>query len=256
MKNVSTYIENLEKGMKNKLFFLDYVDLSEYGLIVDFGCGNGRLIGEMAKVNPNKNTIYIGYDTSQIMLESCKMYEAENTIFTSDIEYIKMLRTECKNLIIFSSVLHEVGSQYQKFLRKEIMPLFDTIIIRDMKQPLNNEPISNTTRERVLKQVAPWQAEMFEQKWGKITDKIGLYRFFLMNEFVDNFETELEEDYFSVEWSEIRLYLEELGYNTTYERSYTLPYRYKQVKKRFTHTMNDITHRELIMNRKEENNDK
>jgi hypothetical protein len=93
------------------------------------------------------------------------------------------------------------------------------------------------------------QAKQFEKKWGKIVDKIGMYRFFLMNEFVENFETEVEEDYFSVLWSEIAWYLEE-KYSAIYEQSYTLPYRKQQVKKRFNHVMHDITHRKVIYVRK------
>ena len=73
-----------------------------------------------------------------------------------------------------------------------------------------------------------------------------MYRFFLMNEFVENFESEVEEDYFSVPWSEITWALEENGFKLVDGLSYTLPYRYQQVKKRFNHAMQDITHRRVV----------
>ena len=120
-----------------------------------------------------------------------------------------------------------------------------------MKRPLNNEPISNVTRKRILKQVAPWQAKMFEERWGRIDNKEKMYRFFLMNEFVENFETEVEEDYFGVDWTGMTWIFEDSGFIPLVESSYTLPYRKQQVKRRFNHSMQDITHRRVVWVRAE-----
>ena len=67
-----------------------------------------------------------------------------------------------------------------------------------------------------------------------------------MNEFVENFETEVEEDYFGVLWSEIVWALEDAGFTAVYSNAFTLPYRKQQVKRRFNHDMNDITHKKII----------
>lgn len=261
MKNFNEYNLNLAKSIDEKMFFVKELKLEEYDLIVDFGCATGELIKRLDYIGLktlNNKVNLIGYDLSKEMIEEAqKSSVSNNVIFTSDWEEIfEKVETGRykKTMIIFSSVLHEIEEQAQKEVIESIMPMFDTIVIRDMKRPLNNEPISNETRKRCLKQVASWQAEIFEEKWGKITDKENLYRFFLMNEFVENFETEVEEDYFSVMWSEIEWYLKGKGYETKYVQSYTLPYRKKQVSKRFNHDMQDITHRKVIYDRKNAEN--
>ena len=251
MKDLNVYQLRLEKSLEQKMFFVNKVDLRTYDLIVDFGCGTGALLRRLSKEVP-EYTKLIGYDINSDMLVACeKQNGAKNIVFTDNFDLIKeCTQTAKRTMIIFSTVLHEIDGEKQLEIAESIMPLFDTVVIRDMKRPLNNEPISNLTRKRVLMQVAPWQAQMFESRWGKIRDKENLYRFFLMNEFVENFETEVEEDYFGVKWSEITWKLQALGYKSIYEYSYTLPYRKAQVKKLFNHVMHDITHRELIMTKK------
>lgn len=246
MKDFNTYQLRLEKSLEEKLFFASKLNLQEYACIVDYGCGTGVLLAELREL-VGIDTELIGYDSSPEMISVCKKRYPDIS-FTSNWEEIRNIPTlNSKALIIFSSVLHEMTAAEQLQVMNNVMPLFDTVVIRDMKRPLNNEGISNDTRTRVINKVAPWQAEMFENKWGKIRDKVGLYRFFLMNEFVENFETEVEEDYFGVLWSEIHWELENRNYQTVFELSYTLPYRKAQVAKLFKHNMQDITHRELIM---------
>lgn len=250
MKNFNTYQINLEKSLKQKMFFTKYINIKDYDFILDFGCGTGIILNEIKKLN-DKATL-VGYDENPEMLKLCNEKYGNNTeqdeiLFTNNLKLIKKNLSNYKNkLIIFSSVMHEMKEFEQLDAINSLMPLFDTIVIRDMKRPLNNEPISNRTRKRVLKQVGKWQAELFETKWGKIKDKIDLYRFFLMNEFVDNFESEVYEDYFGTCWSQIDWSLDDMGYKAIHRNSYTLPYRKKQVQKVFKHNMCDITHREVI----------
>jgi hypothetical protein len=59
-------------------------------------------------------------------------------------------------------------------------------------------------------------------------------------------ETEVEEDYFGVLWGEIIWALEDAGFDMVYASAFTLPYRKHQVQKRFSHVMNDITHKKII----------
>ena len=251
MKDLNGYILRLDNALKEKLFFVDKINLYEYDLIIDFGCATGTLLNEISLIARHAGVKLVGYDCSEDMLARAKTLHP-HLLFTSSFDQLVMwMLHACKPLVIFSSVLHEIpvsnDSAWEDIY--EVMQRAHTVVVRDMKRPSNNEPISNITRKRVLSQVAPWQAEMFESKWGKIADKENLYRFFLMNEFVDNFETEVEEDYFNVPWSEITWKLE-ATHNTLYERSYVLPYRKSQVKKRFNHVLNDITHREIILQKK------
>lgn len=245
MKDLNIYKLRLSQSMEDKLFFLSKVDIDSYDFILDFGCGTGELLNAIRSrgVDPDK---LFGLDTNEEMIEHA-LATYPYIKFMSDLEALEtLLKKSTKSMVIFSSVLHEIDDHTQRKLMHTVMTKFDTVVIRDMKQPLNNEPIPNRTRKRVLEQVAPWQAEMFENKWGKIVDKYGLYRFFLMNEFVENFETEVEEDYFGVLWGEIIWALEDAGFDMVYASAFTLPYRKQQVQKRFSHVMNDITHKKII----------
>ena len=259
MKDLNIYNLRMVAAMQDKLFFVNKIDLKEYDLIVDFGCATGELLRSLMPFvcQPGgKHVQMVGFDTNEDMISIARhnvLGEFENievdlcTNFDSLLWHLD--DPHKKSLIIFSSVLHEIPDHEQRKIMNTIMPKFTTVVIRDMKRPSNNEPISNITRKRVLAQVAPWQVQMFESRWGKIRDKENLYRFFLMNEFVENFETEVEEDYFSVLWTDIHWRLEK-DYDLAYECSFLLPYRKQQVKKRFSHVMHDITHRKVIYTRK------
>lgn len=254
MKDFNIYNLRMVAAMQEKLFFLDKINLKEYDLIVDFGCATGELIRNIipAVRQPGGKLVTItGFDINEDMLHAARhnipgeIDNIEIDLCRDIIELEYNLKRAKKSLIIFSSVMHEMSQAAQRRVITTLMPKFDTIVIRDMKRPLNNEPVANITRKRVLSKVAPWQAAMFESRWGKIKDKETLYRFFLMNEFVENFESEVEEDYFGVLWSEIDWQLED-DYKKVFESSYTLPYRKQQVKRVFNHVMHDITHRKVI----------
>ncbi len=55
-----------------------YIPRQKSITILDFGCGNGRLIAEMKKINPNAN--YIGLDVAQNALEEARRH-LSNVVF-------------------------------------------------------------------------------------------------------------------------------------------------------------------------------
>lgn len=252
MKNFESYKLNLKKSLGQKLFFTEKLDLSEYDLIVDYGCGTGDVLLELANHPKLKiNCKLVGYDANPDMIK-CAKSNLNNSIkeitfvdnFLSLRENI-FLPCDKKRLIIFSSVLHEVEKQEQLNIIENIMPKFDAVVIRDMLPPTNNPRVPRKVRKNVYKQCPKWQIKAFESKWGKIKRRKELYRFLLMNEFVDNFDTELQEDYFGVLWYDINRTLRDHGYQKNVT-DYTLDYRRQQVSKRFGIFMNDYTHRNAI----------
>lgn len=251
MKNLNSYILKLNSALQEKMFFIDKIDWYKYDVVIDFGCATGALLKAIQDRIKYSGMSFVGYDANPEMIKIAKEGNS-NITFTEDWMLVKRFVDGAgRALVIFSSVLHEIDES--NILAWEniywLMNSCHTVIIRDMKRPLNNEPIDSRTRKRLITRVAPWQAELFESKWGAIRDKETMYRFFLMNEFVENFHTEVEEDYFSVPWSEISWILEPT-HDVLYERSYTLPYRKQQVKRLFNHVMNDITHKEIIFIKK------
>lgn len=250
MKNLNSYIRKLEKGVEDKLFFLKHIDISDYSLIVEFGCANGRLLRRIEPVVDMKNTKLVGFDINEEILDIARNISHEMTFTSNWEEVVEMLKhTSKKSLIIFSSVWHEINPKYYESIFSK-MKEFTTIVIRDMKAPISgSEPIDEPTRERIAKRVSEWQFKEFEEKWGRIDDKEKLYRFLLMYTYIDNWDIEVNEDYFSTPWAEIDWNLEE-EYNKIFSNSYTLEYKKEQIEKFFSHTMKDITHHQVIYTKK------
>lgn len=250
MRNLNSYIRKLEKGMEDKLFFLKYIDISEYSLIVEFGCANGRLLRRIEPVVHLDETKLVGFDINEEILDIARNISKEMTFTSNWDEVLEMLKvTPKKSLIIFSSVWHEIDKKYNETLFEE-MKKFTTIVIRDIKAPVQSaEPIDEPTRERIAKRVPEWQFKEFENKWGRIDNKEKLYRFLLMYTYLDNWDNEINEDYFSTPWAEIDWNLEE-EYDKVYSSSYTLEYKKEQIEKYFQHTMKDITHHQVVYTRK------
>lgn len=153
MKDFNIYQLRLEQSLNEKLFFASILDLKEYDCIVDFGCGTGALLGKL-KTIVDSTTQLIGYDINMEMLRVCEERYSDIE-FTNNLNKIKKMIEGTKSLVIFSTVLHEISENTQLEIIRSIMPLFHTVVVRDMKRPLNNEPISNMTRKRVLSKVAP-----------------------------------------------------------------------------------------------------
>lgn len=246
MKDFNGYIKKLHAALQEKLFFIDKIDWYKYDLVIDFGCATGILLNEVHKVAKFNRTKCIGYDISKEMLDIARS-NYTNLDFTDDLEYVKKLVAKSNRAaIIFSTVLHEIGGDNNTW--KEIYSLMsscNTVIIRDMIAPTENAPVDKYLRKYITSKAAEWQVQAFERKYGRIHDTISLYRFLLMNEFVDNYISELEEDYFSVPWNQISIVLKQT-HSAIYQRLYTLPYRKNQVKELFNYDMILPTHKEII----------
>ena len=250
MKDLNGYIKKLEKGMEDKLYFLKHIDITEYSLIVEFGCANGRLLRRIEPVTDKSYTTLVGYDINDDIIDIAKHNSPQMT-FTSHWEEVVALvnQTKGKSLIVFSSVWHEIDPKYNEWLFTE-MKRFTTIVIRDMKAPIcGAEPIDAPTRDRIAMRVPKWQFDEFEEKWGRIDNKKTLYRFLLMYTYLDNWENEIQEDYFSTPWVEINWALED-EYDVIYLNSYTLESKKEETEKMFKHTMRDITHHQVIYTKK------
>ena len=140
MKDLNIYKLRLSQSMEDKLFFLSKVDIDSYDFILDFGCGTGELLNAIRSrgVDPDK---LFGLDTNEEMIEHA-LATYPYIKFMSSLEPLEtLLKKSTKSMVIFSSVLHEIDDHTQRKLIHTVMTKFDTVVIRDMKQPTNNEPI-------------------------------------------------------------------------------------------------------------------
>ena len=79
MKDLNGYIKKLEKGMEDKLYFLKHIDITEYSLIVEFGCANGRLLRRIEPVTDKSYTTLVGYDINDDIIDIAKHISPQMT---------------------------------------------------------------------------------------------------------------------------------------------------------------------------------
>ena len=251
MKNPTLYLERMEKSYQEKLFFLEQIDITKYDYIVDFGCANGNILRRIKYFIGDENKAQlVGYDINEDFLEIAR----EVTPINSNIVYINSFEDlppkdgVNKSLIIFNSVLHEIEDINSREKIFNLMSLFDAVVIRDMIAPLtSNLPIDAITRSRIQKRSNPKMFDDFENVWGRIDNKVKMYHYFLKYTYIENWETEIKENYFSTPWGQIyNKIVFEGSHKIVFDRTYTLAYKKAMVERDFNHSMNDITHRQII----------
>ena len=143
-------------------------------------------------------------------------------------------------LIIFSSVLHEVEDYWFK-LKHIIEKTGATLAIRDMRFSAHIMKISKQNLAKLIKHANPQHLSEFTAKYGLFTDK-DMYHFLLKYSYVDNWELELEEDYFCFNYQNLL----SLG-KVIYQKNYTLKYKKERVKEDFDINLTKPTHTMLII---------
>ena len=74
----------------------------------------------------------------------------------------------------------------------------------------------------------------------------NLYHLLLKYTYTQNWDSEVEENYFSVPWSDIENLIKINNFSVLYDRKYTLPFKYKEVLKNFNFELRYPIHRNLI----------
>ena len=246
MEDFEGYLQKMEKALADKLFFLQLVDLSEFDIVLDFGCANGVLLKKCAEKYSCVD--FFGYDNSTMMIENARnTNDFKNAHFYSNLTEVLPKLENKKYLIIFSSVLHEVNKDDHESILN-LMQNSHAVVIRDMFfDRLQNKPLdcSNILQSKkgniYLKQ--------FEEKYGKIDNLLNLYHYFLKYTYTQNWQTELLENYFSIDYDYIIEFLKSNGFEIFYDEKFVLPFKQTEVKQNFDFDLNLPTHRKLILKR-------
>ncbi len=230
MNNYESYIKGMEKSMQEKLFFLEYTDLNSYDLVIDFGCASGNLI-ERLKTITKTTTPIVGIERDVYMQN---ILTQKGIDWKASLSNLKGLKNK-KVLIIFSSVLHEVESQFEA-IAEWLLKVKPTVVIRDMTPP-TDRPLTKAELK-----ISTFNKPRYEWIWGPIKTTWNLYHYLLKYTYVDNWESEVLENYFSVPWD----WFFTNGV-TEYRRDYILEYKKTQVYKDFNYQIKEPTHRQLII---------
>lgn len=270
IKDITSYTENMSKGLDDKLFFLNRIkfnDDKDY-IFVDFGCADGVLINALYEILESKGikAYYVGYDISDEMISLAKSkcnFSRDCATFTSDWSEVEKI-IKGKNVVsilILSSVVHEVYSyarpdhddigDFWKHVRNSG---FKYICVRDMmcSQDINRE----TNKDLYIKFSTNLDVNKdkmmcdFEKRWGS-TEKNNknFVHFLLKYRWKINWDREVNENYFP-------LYIYEFTerfndkYNMTYFERFRVPYLDKCIKEDFNIELEDYTHVKMIFEAK------
>ena len=168
------YFELLEKGMLDKVWFLEKIEHS-VNTLVDFGCGDGSLFVLIDRIYPGRFR-YIGIDHNPEMIAAAKENGIE--VYSSLAELPEI--DYDKSALILNSVLHEIFSYsafnaaYELFEEMEAKK-FRHIAIRDMC--LNRkDKLPNYTKEIMDSEFADQFQEFMEINPDTIYPDIADYK--------------------------------------------------------------------------------
>ena len=242
-KNIASYTENMAKGLADKMFFLNKLNISPKRsyLFVDFGCADGILISSLYEIFNSKgiNAYYIGYDISETMIDLAKTkfnYNTDKVMFTSDWEEVISKMNEYpgnSKVLILSSVIHEIYSYAESdddidiFWHRALDSNFDYICIRDMmvSKDINTSAFKTNAYKKVdykIPVINKYRIQ-FEDIYGKIYNWKNLIHFLLKYRWTINWDREVHENYFPI-YIEDFLKKFEKKYNLNYFERFRVPF--------------------------------
>lgn len=200
--DMNRYLECMSKGLSDKLFFLNDVDLD---VLIDFGSADGISLNYISKVKPNWKLL--GYDIDEKMIEISRN-KYSHIQFESDWSVVEEFIEENKHLkigIFLSSVIHEVysysrGKQIDFFWNEQIFhPNVDYVIIRDMMALDIYNEMSFYDVNKVREKSNIYKLKDFEAKWGRIDKNYrNLLHWLLKYKYEINWRREVYENYLPI----------------------------------------------------------
>ena len=260
--SVSYYNKEMQKGMEDKLFFINKLPANQKYVFVDFGCADGSMINALSAIYEGKDHVYVGYDISETMISIAKTnYHGptdENVRFTADWEEVLNILVGTigyKKVLILSSVIHEVYSYAESeqdiktFWDRVCNHGFDYIVIRDMcpsDSIFRNTHWSNV--DKILNNCDETQLGEFEKVWGSITKQNNFVHFLLKYRWKINWKREVNENYFPITVQTLLTYFKD--FNIDYFERFRVPFLDECWMKDFSISIEDYTHIKAIFSKK------
>ncbi len=259
--DIQYYNKEMQKGMEDKLFFLDKLPKNTDYVFVDFGCADGSMINALSSILEGHYNIYVGYDISKTMLDLAKTnYHGPSNaevVFTDKWNEVKRYidRIGHKSVLILSSVIHEVYS-YAKdqndiatFWKRVLNTGFDYIVIRDMC-PSEDIDRNNTCKfvDKIKNKADNELLNEFEKEWGSIWNNKNMIHFLLKYRWKVNWERECYENYFPITIQNLLEYFK--NFNIDYFERFRVPFLDKCIKEDYNIELEDYTHIKAIFTKK------
>ena len=142
MKDSRGYLERMEKSMREKLFFLEHIDLNDK-IIIDFGAANGALAKEIMNIYPT-NMTYFCVESNEEFFKECEILKVLGVHIVHDLTEVEMWLKNNKDnreaVLICSSVMHELTQKMQRNVVRFSREYCDYMIVRDMFYEYNSIP--------------------------------------------------------------------------------------------------------------------
>lgn len=244
MKDIEIYKKRMGTTMtvEEKLFFTEQLNLFMFDCIVDFGGADGTLVHTLQLMYPQlaDSTRFIIVDNNPAMET---IYDIKNCTRVLSLDQITIDPSE-KVLVIFSSVLHEVPQEMISKIGKFCNQYATAVSIRDMAsdaRPCSSVPYTYHDFENYIIFDKLWSdryRERFIQhvercvKWGYWEYQV-IESFILKCDYVENWDTEVEENYLCGNCLALADTLCAYGWLCTYEKHYALPYKVAQAAREF-----------------------
>jgi len=166
------------------------------------------------------------------------------------VDSLKIMKSNREVVFIANSVFHELNDDQHRiydFIKTEC----DYLIVRDMyvHQKKVPEKKINEMLSQIVVNSNPRLFAQFGLKYG--FSLRSLIHYLLKYTYVENWETELEENYLSVDWNAIN----RIFSNVIHDNCYIQKWRLNRVKFDFVIDLSKYTtttHRELILSKKKE----
>ena len=262
-EDIKTYIEQMNKGIEDKLFFLDKIKFNdeESYLFVDFGCADGTLISVLFEIFKERgiHAYYIGYDISEEMINLAKTkfrFTTDSVLFTSDwreVDEVVKRYSAMNSVLILSSVIHEVysyaneESDIELFWHRVLDTGFKYICVRDMMCSADANRATSPENHEKLNNAISFASEMsrlrreFENVWGPLGNNLNLVHFLLKYRWKINWQREVHENYFPIMVDDF-LHMFEGEYNLLAFERFRVPFHDECIKKDFGIELEDYTH--------------
>ena len=205
MRNFQSYYERMGKNIEEKTdFIIQELQTGDYEKVLDFGCANGAVIEDLAQRFPKIQ--FYGYDKQGVISENLstqlRKIKSLNIFYTYGLGEVIV---DNKTLVILSSVLHE------NFYGNHFIPEFETVWYKYLR-------FAETITIRDMR------GDFFLGQTENIAQKL-----IAKNLYADNYEEEMKENYFSINWSFIKQYMQDEKYELVYEHWYMNQYLKKEI---------------------------
>lgn len=245
--DINKYLSRMGKGIDDKLFFLDFINPNT---IVDFGCADGTVLDRINELYPDINLI--GYDNEP---ELYGRNTNPNIIFTDNWEtVIDETKNENDVCLLLSSVIHEVYSystprQIEIFWENAFNSGFKWIAIRDMMPKNEYDKYSYNLEDinKIKAKYDPYYLKSFEEHWGDIgVDVRTLMHFFLKYSYIDNWDSEVNENYVPITLEELKALIPP-NWRIIYENHFLPDFLKVHIKNDFEINYKEPTHLKMII---------